>query len=164
MEPGDSLLTIAEISLGLAGFTAVVAAFTRPEGLAPADRWRFVVLFSIALQVLFLSFIPIGLESSGFSEATTWRASSGVFAVAWAVTGVLILRSVPDRWTMDPAPTVAGALPVFIPAAANFLIQVCNAIGWPVAPSFVSYLAGLLILLYIGAVFFAFLVLYRPKH
>lgn len=35
MEPGDSLVTIAEISLGLAGSTAVVAAFMRPAGLAP---------------------------------------------------------------------------------------------------------------------------------
>jgi hypothetical protein len=163
VEPGDSLLTIAEMALGLAGFTAVVAAFTRPEGLAPADRWRFVVLFGIAIQVLLLSFVPIALASAGLSDLATWRTSSLVFAGVWTATGLLILRTLRGRRRMDPEPTLVGSLPVFIPAGFNFLLQTCNAVGWPTPPSFVSYLLGLLILLYIGAVFFAYLVLYRPK-
>lgn len=163
VESTDSLPTIAEIALGLAGFTAVVAAFTRPGGLAAADRWRFVVLFGIAIQVLLLSFVPIALRSAGVSELITWRASSAAFASVWGATGFLVFRTLRSRWRMDPEPTLGGALPVFIPAGFNFLLQISNLVGWPAAPNFVSYLSGLLILLYVGAVFFAFLVLYRPK-
>ena len=64
---------------------------------------------------------------------------------------------------MDPKPTVLGSIPLFAPATLNALLQLGNVTGWPFSPNFVSYLLGLLILLYIGAYFFAFLVLYRPK-
>ncbi len=44
MEASDELLTIAELAVGLAGFSGVVVAFTRQGELSLTDRYRFIGL------------------------------------------------------------------------------------------------------------------------
>jgi hypothetical protein len=53
----DALFTIAEMAIGVAGFSAIVAAFTGQGPLTATDRRRFVWLYAAALP-----FVSIVLE------------------------------------------------------------------------------------------------------
>lgn len=64
MEGADELLTIAELSIGIAGFSGVVAAFLQNGGLHPFDRSRFINLFSLSFSTLIPAFVPLLLENA----------------------------------------------------------------------------------------------------
>jgi uncharacterized membrane protein len=49
-------------------------------------------------------------------------------------------------------------------SAVNLVLQLCNAIGWPVAPGPSLLIAGLVIWLVIAAAGFGVLVLSRPAE
>ena len=55
MEGVDALPTIAEMAIGLAGFSAVVAAFTIRGELSQTDRSRFLLLFTTAFVAALLA-------------------------------------------------------------------------------------------------------------
>jgi hypothetical protein len=62
LEAADTLLTLAEVSLGLAGFAGIVVVFGRgPGALPPADSLRLAALVGASFGTLFLSLIPIAL-------------------------------------------------------------------------------------------------------
>ena len=65
MEASEELLTIAELAIGLAGFSGVVVAFNRGGGLRPTDSFRFIALFCSALSVLVVAFVPFGFHYAG---------------------------------------------------------------------------------------------------
>ena len=58
MEASDELLTIAELAIGLAGFSGVVIAFAHQGGLRAVDRFFFIALISIAGTAALLAFVP----------------------------------------------------------------------------------------------------------
>ena len=64
MNPVDSLPVIAEISLGLVGFTAVVAVLRRPDGgLATVNLFRSLHLLGFSSATLLLSLFPFLLTA-----------------------------------------------------------------------------------------------------
>ncbi len=65
MEASDELLTIAELAVGLAGFSGVVVVFRGQGGLRLVDRFRFLSVLSQALTVLVLAFVPFGFRHGG---------------------------------------------------------------------------------------------------
>ncbi len=83
MELRDELLTVAELAVGIAGFSAIVAAFFRGRRLSNVDIERFRGLLVVAGSAVALAFIPSLLESSGFSGSTLWRVASGLMIAAW---------------------------------------------------------------------------------
>ena len=83
MDVREELLTIAEISIGIAGFSGVIAAFLQRDGLHSLDRVRFVNLFATAFTTLILSFAPIVIAHLGFDEGGVWAHSSAVMVVSW---------------------------------------------------------------------------------
>lgn len=81
MQGREALSTIAEVGLGLAGFTGILAAlgrssatFSRPEVL------RLLLLLVSSLGAVFLALFPFALHESGVSGAACWRLSSAVLA------------------------------------------------------------------------------------
>ena len=90
----DALLTIAEMAIALAGFSAVVAAFARQGALSPEDRSRFVWLFSTAFVAALLAFVPVLLIEANFEPPELWRCASGVMLLAWfASIGLLLYEN-----------------------------------------------------------------------
>ena len=79
----DTLLTLAEVSLGLAGFAGIVIVFGRgPGALPPADSFRLLALVGCSLGTLFLSLIPIALGFVGVAEPELWQWSSALMLAA----------------------------------------------------------------------------------
>ncbi len=161
MEASDELLTIAELAVGLAGFAGLVVAFTHRGGLHATDRYRFIVLFSLALFAALLSFVPFGFHHAGWLPPNLWRASSGVMLTSTVFTGFwlgIYLR--PDFSPEENPPKALNALLYLLPMI-NLLLQVANLVGWPTKPGALAYVAGLILWLSLPAVVFALLILYR---
>jgi hypothetical protein len=72
----NSFLTLAELSLALIGFSALVAAFERDRAPDLITRFRTRVLVEIALTAFALSLLPFLLSSFGVSGEQLWRSSS----------------------------------------------------------------------------------------
>ena len=162
MDGRDELLTIAEIAVGLAGFSGVIAAFTRRGDLSAADRLRFVSLFVTAFAALVLAFVPIALAYGGFQAENLWRLSS-LIMVFTSLTGIVFypfgLRTVRKEIETH---SVLTPLFLLVPALINLVVQLVNAGAWIWQPNFVPYLIGMLIYLYAAGLVFVFIVLFRP--
>jgi hypothetical protein len=164
LEAFDTLLTLAEVSLGLAGFAGIVVVFGRGPGeLAPADSFRLLALVGCSLGTLFLSLIPIALGFVGVPEPALWQWSSAML-IAVAVPAHLFAFS---RIRRDAA-AIFEVVPVYLLPfgaflfLANFVAQICNALGVGWSPSFGVYLFGLLLYLGFAAVQFARMLFVRP--
>jgi hypothetical protein len=77
VNPVDYLPVIAEISLGLVGFTAIVTALRRPDG-GPVgwDLLGSLYLLAYASATLLLALLPSLLSAMGGELAVTWQISS----------------------------------------------------------------------------------------
>jgi len=73
----DSLQTIADIGIGLAGFSGLVMALRKDPGpLNDIQKFRLGLLFALALGATFLSFLPDLLASMNVPEYRLWFDSS----------------------------------------------------------------------------------------
>ena len=165
MEASDELLTIAELAIGLAGFSGVVVAFVYRGELLPTDRYRFIGLFTQALTVALLSFVPFSFYHAGQVGAAIWRASSGVAVFFWLFNAWLIAARLPrfDFSSQEALPRYAEGT-LWTLGIVNLLLQLANLAGWPMAPGPLFYLIGLVLWFAIAAFFFASLVLYRARE
>ena len=164
MEASDELLMIATLAIGLAVSAGVVVSSTHRGGLHPTDRFRFIALFSQALFVVVLAFVPFGFHHAGQDAPVLWMASSGVMLVFWVYSAWWLgVRLRPEFSAEEDLPkqlfVVLYGLLIF-----NLLLQVANFVGWPMESGALPYLAGLLIWLSVAALLFVTLVLYRAKE
>ncbi len=165
MEPTDALLTTAELALGLAGFTGIVAAFRARSGpWLPADALRVFSLLSVSLGVLFLALIPLSLAYFPFSDEVSWRISSGLMTL---FTGVMALVLISRMRRLDAGskqvlsrPTIAFTT---FGSALNALAQLLNSAGVFPNTSFAIYFAGIVWMLFYAGLQFARLLLIRPQ-
>ncbi|MBW2398640.1 MAG: hypothetical protein JRG80_05130 [Deltaproteobacteria bacterium] len=161
MDGHDELLTIAEIAVGLAGFSGVVAGFIRRGGLSAADRLRFIALFVSAFAVLVLAFIPIALAYSGFQDESIWRRSIIVMMLA-QIAGFGSIPFAMHRIRKEIAPSLLASILVLVPPLINVVVQLMNAGAWIWQPNFVPYLIGMILCLFEAGLIFVFIVLFRP--
>jgi hypothetical protein len=161
LEHRDELLTIAEIAIGIAGFSGVMAAFLQRGGLHGLDRVRFVNLFVLAFTTLTLAFVPIVVAE--VSDAI-WFYSSSVMIAVWFINiGFGIFYVLPQvRKNEGPSDILPGLL-VWIPSFLNLGVQCLNLTGWLWEPGFLAYIFGLFVYLYVSCLCFVFVVLYRPS-
>jgi hypothetical protein len=157
----DELLTIAEIAVGLAGFSGVVAGFLQRGGLSAADRLRFISLFITVFATLVLAFIPIALAYGDFQDESIWRLSSIVMMLA-GIAGFVSIPFAMHRMRKEIAPSLLAPILVLVPPLINFVVQLMNAGAWIWQPNFVPYLIGMLLCLFEAGLIFVFIVLFRP--
>jgi hypothetical protein len=103
---GDYLSLIGELSIGVAGFSGVVAALTmRSVGeWRPVDVARLQMLLRTSVSAAIWSVLPALLLSSGFAGPLLWRAVSGAWLLivpAVAVSQVRSVRNVLARKSED---------------------------------------------------------------
>lgn len=163
IEGGPVLLTLAEIAVGLAGFSGVVAAFSRTRDFPPEDRVRFLMLVGSTFFVILLALVPFLFDLGGMTESGIWRWSSGIWLLGFA--GCIPLLAAGRRIIIRrgrPAPGWSLLL-VFALSLAAAMAQVGNVLGWPYTPGPVPFLLGLLAGLLGSGSIFVYLVLIRPK-
>lgn len=163
MEFREELLTIAEIAIGIAGFSGVIAAFLQRGGLHALDRVRFIGLFTIAFTRLILAFVPIVVLQLPVEANALWAWSSGVMAVVWFFSSAVWLRGIPEFLQQPSTDVVVQRMLLVVPSVLNLLTQVLNAGGWLWEPCFLAYLFGLFVYLYAAGLMFVIVILYRPN-
>ena len=97
----DSLQTISEISIGLAGFSGLIVALRRNPGpLTDVQKYRLRILFAMTFGAMFLSLLPDLLLGFRVPEARIWfDSSAAMFAysagfIYWMVTRALRVAKV----------------------------------------------------------------------
>lgn len=96
--------TVAEIAIGLAGFSGLVVALRHDKGpLSEIQKFRMGVLFGMAFGALFLSLVPHVLAALGLRDGLLWSyaslamvAWSLIFVYLWISHSRRIARSVPE--------------------------------------------------------------------
>ena len=89
MSPEDVLQSIAEIAIGLAGFSGLVAAFAQRPGHTwkGEQKARIVILVILSFGMILASFLPFALSGISESRALIW----GVPMVAFSALALTIL-------------------------------------------------------------------------
>lgn len=82
MDETEILTTIAQLAIGVAGFSGVAIAFKRQPGkLVDVEAFRIAILFSNAFAAMFISLLPFPLHAIFNGADTVWRMGSGVIAI-----------------------------------------------------------------------------------
>ncbi len=111
----DSLQTIAEISIGLAGFSGLVVALRKDSGpLDDVQKYRLRILFSLSFGAMFLSLLPDTLANFAVPGERVWFASSAaifaysfLFIAWWIMSSRRIARVAPEIFNWAAFSTMA---------------------------------------------------------
>lgn len=140
MERRDTLLTIAEIAIALAGFASIVSVIAQraEESSRVADSHRLRLMLEVALRNAGFAVLPLPFLSVASSDPIAWRAASGLYLVVALVHGVVRLkaqRAIGPRWFTNSAQ-------LFL--AATSVACLANIFGLGGDHAFSLYLASLL--------------------
>lgn len=100
MDFQESLATIAQIGIALAGFSGLVVVLRKNAGpLNAIEKYRLSVLLATAFGAMFLALLPDTLHHLGYQGDVLWRISSAflflfsaIFLVAWLLTSRRFFR------------------------------------------------------------------------
>lgn len=131
----DFLQTIAEISIGLAGFSGLIVALRKSPGpLTDVQKFRLKVLFGNAFGAMFLALLPYLLQTLRVADSRLWfdcaaamLAFSLIFVIWTEVAGRRIARVVPEifNWYIFYTLTGGHAVVVILQAAvmSGFIVE-----------------------------------------
>lgn len=166
MDFRDELLTVAELAIGIAGFSAVVAAFAHRGDLQERDIDRFRILITSAGAAVILAFVPSLLSGLGLSGAILWRIASGLMVVA-GLGGMIpfLIRVLRERRNVDHGSHISSGvvIAVVVPSVANIFVQLGNALAGLWSPIGAPYLFGVLVWLWSAGAIFIDIVVNRPE-
>ncbi len=104
MEFPQSLQIIAEIGIGLAGFSGLIVAFRKDAGpLTSVQKYRLQLLLALAFGAMFLALLPELLHYMGVPPDRLWTLAalvlscySVVFIIWWIIASRRLKASVPE--------------------------------------------------------------------
>jgi hypothetical protein len=157
--------SIAEVGIGLAGFSGIVVAFLHRKGnMTTLDRIRLGILLSAAFGAVFLALLPFGLVAVNLEGPMLWVTASAVHATVSALqlAGLAILTRRFFR-THRHIFNLAVLIPVFTLYVLNTVLQVINLAGVVWQPSLGPYYLGLLWLIFHAGLQFSRILFVRVE-
>lgn len=165
MTPPGSFQTIAEISIGLAGFSGLIMALRRRAGpLSGVQKFRLSILLALAFGAMLMSLIPDALLNLGVEAGPMWRYScllmslySTLFLLWWFAGTRRIARVAPEifNWLAYAAMAVGHVF--------NLLLQLAVVFGMWVARSDGIFGIGLIWYVFHASQQFARMVFIQPR-
>ena len=160
LNPTSALAAIAEFSIGLAGFTGIVAVFAdKRESFRPSEQFRVSNLLLISFTPGFISLFVMAVLHAGIPVSASIRLGSGVLAafIFMLVTKALLSYS---RMTAEERQQLSAVVwwVTMILGSINFLAQLANVVIGPLFDSGILLL-GLSATLLISAMTFFVLVM-----
>jgi hypothetical protein len=156
-------LTLAEVAIGLAGFSAILVALSgKPHQWTPVDAFRIRNILALSFQSVFLSLIPFVLAFFSLPESAVWKCSLLIIAIATFGNVLLILSGVyrlsrAERAVLKTVVVSTVTAILFAMAAVELLA----AFGI-VRPARGVFFLGLVVLLGISTVLVARFLFARP--
>lgn len=128
----DSLQTIAEISIGLAGFSGLLVALRRDSWpLDDVQKYRMRILFTLSFGAMFLSLLPDTLANFSVPDERIWfDSSAAIFAYSlwflawWIMSSRRIARVAPEIFNWGAFSTMATGHTIVL------LLQLAVMIGF----------------------------------
>ena len=141
MEHRETLLTIAELAVALAGFASLVSVIGgRPNDASRVSAsLRLRAMLEIALRNAAFALLPLPFLQFAPSDPVVWRISSGVYVAATAGHFLLRLRST------DPPGESWHSVSNRILFSITVLVGLANVFGFGGSNAFSLYLANLLL-------------------
>lgn len=164
--PGqEALSTVAEVSIGLAGFSGIVVAFIHRKGqMSALDRLRLGVLLVAAFAAVILVLVPFALHHLGIDGDPLWSTASVVMSLLMSmqIAAMLVLirrfyrshHEIFNVWVIGPVITTYIGM---------ILLQIMNTSGAFWHPSLGVYYIGLLWLVTHAAIQFTRILFVRPE-
>ena len=141
MEYSDTLLTIAELAVALAGFASLVSVIGRRRNDASrvADSFRLRMMLEVSFRNAAFALLPLPFLQIVPSDPIVWRISSGLYLVATAGHVIFRLRTneVPGERSLSH--------PMLVLFAFTIVASVANVLGLGGPHAFSLYLANLLL-------------------
>jgi hypothetical protein len=161
VEAFETLRSLSEVAIALAGFTGIVAVLGRRAGgqWDPLEWLRLRMLLETSLGVVFLSLIPVLLHQLEALQGALWRVGNGLQALVH-VAGIVLLwlrfrKLEPSQWPPEERWLTAALVPISI---AIVLLQGSFVLGKLAPYGFFLFLLGLIYLLAIAALHFVLLL------
>jgi hypothetical protein len=163
IDVANALLTLAQVAIGLAGFSAILVALSgKPHQWTPVDAFRIRNILAFSFQSVFLSLVPFVLAFFWLPESTVWRLSLLIIAIA-TFGGVLLVLSGVYRLSR-PERAVLNAVVVSTVTAILFTmgaVELLAAFGI-VRPAPGVFFLGLVVLLGVSTALVARFLFARP--
>jgi hypothetical protein len=166
VDVAEILPTIAEVALGIAGFSSVMTAFMkRPGKLTRIEIYRIAVLLGASLGAMFLAFVPLLCSGLGAGASASWRVSSAAMIVYTLIAGTIYLVA-SFRVSRD-APEIFNRV-LFVAIAMGHLVnsalQLTSVLRADLAVAGGIYLTGLIWFLLHAAVQFSRILFIQPAR
>jgi hypothetical protein len=141
VEHSDTLLTIAEIAVALAGFASLVSIIGRRQNDASsaADSIRLQMMLEVAFRNAAFALLPLPFLQLAPSDPIVWRISSGLYIVA--TVAYFLLRMRPSDRTGERWHVVSLRILISI----SVIAALANVLGLGGSNAFSLYLANLLL-------------------
>lgn len=159
----NALLTLAQVAIGLAGFSAILVALSgKPHQWTPVDAFRIRNILAFTFQSVFLSLTPFVLAFLSMPEPAVWRVSLLIIALATLGDVLLVLSGVnrlsrPQRAVLN-ALVISTVTAVLLFMAA---VELLAALG-RVHPASGVFFLGLVVLLGVSTVLVTRFLFARP--
>ena len=153
MEIQELLIGLAQIAIALIGFSGLVFVFRRGDDTQRPGN-RFWTLITTGIGCLVFSLLPLTFLHGGMSPVVTWSASSGIFAVFLAVSWTWLYIELRRR--IGAGQYYKSAIPIAFTAGHVIAVAVLvlNTLGIVWQPTFVPYLACLMLYFFWGSSMF----------
>jgi len=154
MAPEDALLSIAEIAIGLAGFSGLVAAFGQRPGYSwkGDQKTRIVFLVILSFAMIITAILPFALSGISDSPALVWGLPMVAYSlVALTLLGYWIILTRRHNYSLQFP--VVSKLIMFV-AAGLQVVAGLSGLGliFPFSPAI--FIFGLLAILLFSATMF----------
>ena len=168
----EDLYAIAEFAIGLAGFAAIALVLGRRDsalalvlgrrggGLDPSGAFAVRSMIVSAVGPGFMAFIPIMLFRLGVEPADLWRIASSTFVattVGCALPIAVLQRRNHQEDEEDRSPVLLS-VGLWSLVAVAVLVNLANALDFPMAASVGPYLLGLWLTLAVSGALFVTMV------
>jgi hypothetical protein len=163
IDVATALLTLAQVAIGLAGFSAILVALSgKPQQWTPVDAFRIRNILALSFQSVFLSLVPFVLAFFSLPESTVWKVSLLIIAIATLGGVLLVLSGVyrlsrPERAVLN-AVVVSTVIAILLTTAAVELLAAFAI----VRPAPAVFFLGLVVLLGVSTVLVARFLFARP--
>jgi hypothetical protein len=150
LNPSDSLLTIAEISIAVIGFAGIVFAL-RPEESGAAEmmhRLRLRIMVEASSYVMALSFLPLVVLPADGDAPQLWRLGTALIAItAPVLVASIYIRQRALFGSALLRETILFDSLMIVLAIAVEAVMVLSALGVGLLRPASTYLLGLLLML-----------------
>ena len=165
MDISSALLALAQVAVGLIGFSSVLIALSgEPSNWSALDKYRITGMLANSICLLLLSLLPFLLSFLGVEDQCVWRSAAGVLAVLLMIGMVMNFRGylrLSDSNRGATRPRFVAA--IYVVGALVLIAELAAALGLLAAPEGIYFL-GLFFTLLLATYLIVRFLFARPNR